>query len=127
MTLINSMMMIVGRRAEPGAIKKKYVNMNLGNSGDRLNMSQNPDNCITSSNAKSTACLRVSSMVMDEIVAPSSIRSFGLNLGSDTCQLSLGIVACYPLHAAGSETTSHGPAARASASALACTLNSGTL
>jgi len=38
--------------------------------GDRLKVSQSPTICIANSNAKSKACLRVSSMVTSSIVAP---------------------------------------------------------
>lgn len=60
------------RNAEPGTHNKKKTQKPLNNSaksGDRLNVSQNPSACAAVSTAKSTACLRVNSIVTSPILA----------------------------------------------------------
>lgn len=69
----NSTRIIVVRKAEPGTIEKNNHQMLWGKparTGDRLKVSQSPTTCVANSNAKSKACLRVSSMVTSSIVAP---------------------------------------------------------
>ena len=69
----NSTRIIVVRKAEPGTIEKNNHQMVWGKparTGDRLKVSQSPTICVANSNAKSKACLRVSSMVTSSIVAP---------------------------------------------------------
>jgi hypothetical protein len=60
------MMIMVVRKAEPGAIKKKATQRLRGKparTGDRLNVTQSPTVWIANSNVKSRACLRVTSIV----------------------------------------------------------------
>ncbi len=69
---------IVVRKAEPGTIKKKQAQMPRGKpvrTGDRLNITQRPTAWVTNSKAKSTACLRGSSIVTSPIVAGSYVTS----------------------------------------------------
>ena len=59
------------RRAEPGTIKKKQAQTLRGKSartGDLLKVTQIPTIWVANSNAKSKACLRVSSIVTSPIV-----------------------------------------------------------
>src|SRR6266481_2030129 len=66
------MMITVARKAEPGAIKNKQAQMLRGKPariGDRTEANHNPSHCVAISEMKSTACLRVSSIIMSQIVA----------------------------------------------------------
>jgi len=65
----------VVRKAEPGTIEKKSHQMLWGKpvkTGDRSRVSQSPTVWIANSNVKSTACFRVSSMLIGPIVARDS-------------------------------------------------------
>src|SRR5438067_11597829 len=89
-------MITVLRKAEPGAIMKKKTQPLRGictRTGDRLNISQSPHISIASSNVKSTACLRVSSIIIGRSRYARHLLRGGTIRNSNNTQTS--VVGCF--------------------------------